>query len=97
MTGGSYNYIFANLEDELIDRMYDPELDDMIKDLIKLLYDLEWWQSGDTNEEKYRKTVKEFKTKWFTKKGRKFNLKRIIKEKTEKLKQILSQILETNK
>ena len=65
MSGGSYNYISYQIDNELADRMFDAELNDLIKDLVKVTHDLEWWQSGDTSEERYRKTVSEFKKKWF--------------------------------
>ena len=37
----------------------------MMKDLVEVLHDVEWWQSGDICEDGYRKTVKAFKDKWF--------------------------------
>ena len=65
MSGGSYNYIYSRLEDECANQMYDAEMNDIIKDLVEVLHDLEWWQSGDTSEEVYRKTLDKFKKKWF--------------------------------
>ena len=65
MSGGSYDYICYTLEDECKGAMYDEEMNDMIKDLVEVLHDLEWWQSGDSSEEKYRETLAIFKKKWF--------------------------------
>ena len=65
MSGGSYSYEFYRVEDEYVGAMHDAELDDMMKDLVKVLHDVEWWQSSDIGEEDYRKTVKAFKAKWF--------------------------------
>ena len=65
MSGGSYDYIYSQLEDECENRMYDSEMNMMIKDLCKVLHDLEWWQSGDYSEVEYRKSVNKFKEKWF--------------------------------
>lgn len=65
MSGGSYNYIYSRLSEECENRMYDAEMDDLIKDLCEVLYDLEWWQSCDYSEDRYRKTLAEFKQKWF--------------------------------
>jgi hypothetical protein len=65
MSGGSYNYIYSRLEDECANQMYDAEMNDLIKDLVEVLHDLEWWQSGDTSEERYRETLAKFKKKWF--------------------------------
>lgn len=65
MSGGSYNYMYSQIENEYSGRMYDVELDDMMSDLVRLLHDLEWWKSGDYGEEDYRETVTSFKKKWF--------------------------------
>lgn len=65
MSGGSYNYAFHYIDEEYVGKMYDSQLNEMMKDLVKVLYDLEWWRSGDINEEEYRQTVTKFKRKWF--------------------------------
>ena len=65
MSGGSYSYIFSTLSMECEGRMYDAEMNDLIKDLCDLLHALEWWQSGDTSESTYREELSRFKAKWF--------------------------------
>lgn len=65
MSGGSYDYIYFKLQEECVDRMYDAEMNDLISDLVNVLHDLEWWQSGDTCEDAYKKTLGKFKKKWF--------------------------------
>lgn len=65
MSGGSHNYICYRLEEECKGGMYDAEMNDLIEDLVEVLHDLEWWQSCDSSEEKYRKTLARFKKKWF--------------------------------
>lgn len=65
MSGGSYNYIYSKLSDECEDRMYDDEMNDMIRDLCEVLKALEWWRSSDTSEKSYRTKLYEFKRKWF--------------------------------
>ena len=65
MSGGSYSYIYSRLEEECVGRMYDAEMNDLIKDLCDLLHTLEWWQSGDTSEDRYRENLSRFKSKWF--------------------------------
>lgn len=65
MSGGSYSYIYSRLEEECGGRMYDAEMNDLIKDLCDLLHTLEWWQSGDTSEDRYREKLSCFKAKWF--------------------------------
>jgi hypothetical protein len=66
MSGGSFDYLFYRVEDTYSGEMRDKELNKLMDDLIKVLHDLEWWQSGDISEEDYRKTVIEFKTKWLS-------------------------------
>lgn len=41
MSGGSYNYMYCRIEEEYVDRMYDSQLNEVMKDLCKLLHDLE--------------------------------------------------------
>lgn len=65
MSGGSYDYIYSRLLDECSGQMFDPEMEEMLKDFAEVLHDLEWWRSYDISEEKYRDTVKKFKDKWF--------------------------------
>lgn len=65
MSGGSYNYIYSRLSEECENRMYDSEMNMLIKDLCEVLHDLEWWQSCDYSEEQYRETIAKFKQKWF--------------------------------
>ena len=77
MSGGSYSYIYSRLLSECEGNMYDAEMDDMIRDLAEVLHDLEWWQSSDYSEDKYRATLTRFKAKWF-KGSRKERLKGYI-------------------
>ena len=64
MSGGSYNYIYSTLKNECEGQMYDSEMNLLIKDLCKVLHDLEWWKSDDYSEDQYRRTVDKFKNKW---------------------------------
>lgn len=66
MSGGSFGYIYSLFENEVVGKLCDPEMNDLARDLVKILHDAEWWTSGDISEEYYRKTVKHFKEKWFT-------------------------------
>ena len=65
MSGGRYNYTCYRVGEEYVGRMYDKELDGMMKDLAKLLHTLEWWQSADSSEDEYREAVRAFKKNWF--------------------------------
>lgn len=84
MSGGSYCYMFGRIEEEYVGRMYDSQLNEMMKDLVKVLHDLEWWQSCDTGEETYRRTVTEFKNKWF--KQTKIDVQKQIESEFEETK-----------
>ncbi len=65
MSGGSLNYICYTIEDVLVGEMYDEFMNEFVKDFAELTRDLEWWLSADYGEETYRKSLKEFKNKWF--------------------------------
>jgi hypothetical protein len=65
MSGGSHEYTYLQVEEFYDKGMYDEEMNLFIPDLVKVLHDLEWWKSCDIDEEDYRKTLKEFKDKWF--------------------------------
>lgn len=84
MSGGSYNYMYCRINDEYVDRMFDSQLNSMMKDLVDVLHDLEWWQSCDYSEETYRESVKKFKKKWF--KQTKIDVQKQIESKLEQTK-----------
>ena len=65
MSGGSHNYIYYRIEEDLCGQMEDKELDDLMRDIAQLAHDLEWYHSCDTDKEDYMETVKTFKQKWF--------------------------------
>lgn len=64
MSGGSYNYMYSAILHEYGGRVYDDEFDKLLHDLVKVLHDLEWWQSSDISESDYKKTLNKFKKKW---------------------------------
>ena len=78
MSGGSYDYVFAKVDNECNGRMYDYEMNDFIIDFVEVLHKLEWWQSGDLGEEDYRKCLNKFKAKWFNADSRDVRLKGYI-------------------
>ena len=65
MSGGSRNYFYHELEDQA-GTMHDREMDELVSDLAEIMHDLEWWESGDYNEDAYREAVQKFKAKWFS-------------------------------
>ena len=93
MSGGSYDYMYSRVEEEYADRMFDSQLNTMMKYLAGLLHELEWWQSGDYNEETYREAVKKFKKKWL--KQTKIDVWRVINKCCEdKLKKYIFNVKE---
>ena len=92
MSGGSFNYLYRQVATEYIGKMHDMEIDDLMTDLITLLHDLEWWQSNDYDEEQYRKTVRQFKGKWFSA-DRNKRLIKYIDEAMEKLAVELNEMI----
>ena len=91
-SGGSYSYIYSSLDNECSGRMYDLEMNELIKDLIPVLKAVEWWQSCDSGEEDYREEVKKFKDKWF-KQTRNKRLKKIIDDSLDKQRQELYNLI----
>lgn len=85
MSGGSHGYIYSQIQDELCGQMYDAELNDLMKDIVELAHDLEWYDSSDISEESYKKTVTEFKKKWF-KADRDDRLKSYIDKAVDKMR-----------
>lgn len=65
MSGGSRDYVYYRIKDDLAGKMYDAELDDLMSDIADLAHDVEWYDSGDICEETYRESVAKFKEKWF--------------------------------
>ena len=88
----SYDNISIKVEYDLVGYMFDTELNQMMKDLVPVLEDLEEWQEGDIGEEQYRETVTEFKAKWF--KRNKCDIEELVNEVFENKKQELLKELE---
>ena len=64
MSGGSFNYGYAELLNTYQGEMMDPVMEAMLVDFAKVLHDLEWYASADIGEESYRRSVERFKSKW---------------------------------
>lgn len=47
-----------------INPMHDRELSELVWDTICLIHSLDWYQSGDTDEDTYNADAKWFKNKW---------------------------------
>lgn len=88
----SYDNISIKVEYDLVGYMFDNELNQMMKDLVPVLEDLEKWQESDIGEEQYRETVTKYKSKWF--KRKKCDIEALVNEEFEKKKQELLKELE---
>ena len=93
MSGGSHNYIYYSIEEYLVGQMEDRELDDLMKDIVTIAHDLEWYHSNDISHNKYRESVRKFKDKWF-KQSREERLKKYIEESIQKTKEELLDMIE---
>lgn len=96
MSGDSKDYVCYRIEDDLAGKMYDAELDDLMKDIAELAHDVEWYDSGDTCEDTYRKSVAKFKKKWFGS-DRNTRLKDYIDTKLDETKKELYQMIGVSK
>ena len=79
MSGGRLNYFYSSLEEHIGD-FGDKELDNLVKDLVELFHDREWYLSGDTGEGSWRETRDKFKAKWFTELGRKDRIEKYLRQ-----------------
>ena len=92
MSGGSHDYVFCRIEEELCGQMHDAELNDLIKDIARLAHDLEWFDSGDIGNDEYKECIAKFKTKWF-KSNRIERLKGYVDKGVEDLRKELYALL----
>lgn len=87
MSGGSMDYFYCRLE-EYSNVLGDKELNDLVKDLVKVFHDKEWFDSCDYSEGDYNKTVAEFKAKWFGRSDEE-RIKSIVNNKVKEIYQTL--------
>lgn len=84
MSGGSMNYFYSKL-DMYTDVFNDPEMNDLLKDLVALFHDKEWADSGDTCDGTYNEALLKFKNKWFKSGARTKRLHGYIDDKVSEL------------
>lgn len=84
MSGGSLSYFYSSLGEHIGD-FGDRELDDLVRDLVKLFHDREWYLSGDTGEGSWRESRDKFKAKWFAELGRKDRIEKYLKQLSSEL------------
>lgn len=92
MSGGSHNYIYYKIEEELVGQMEDEELDDLMNDIATLAHDLEWYHNSDKSRDDYRETVQKFKSKWF-KGNREERLKGYVDKAIDDVRQEMYKLL----
>ena len=88
MSGGSLNYFYCQLEDHVGD-FGDKELDELVKDLVELFHDREWYLSSDTGVGDWNEARDAFKAKWFTKHGRGERIEKYLSELSEEVRKSL--------
>lgn len=64
MSGGHYNYLYSTIEHTYSREFEFFELEEMFRDFIKVLKDLEWYRSDDISQEDYHETAEKFIKKW---------------------------------
>lgn len=84
MSGGSLNYFYYQLEDQ-VGVFRDKELDELVADLAELFHDREWYDSGDYGKGDWLESRDAFKEKWFTKHGREERIERYLEEYKEEI------------
>ena len=86
MSGGYFDYAYLHLI-PFKGNMEDEEMNELMEDLINLLYELEWYKSGDTGIEDYKKSLNDFKNKWIRNNSRDNRFLNYINTYLENLKE----------
>ena len=89
MSGGSMDYACYKVS-EIAEIEEDLVIKNMLKDLSDYLHDEEWYRSADIGRERYIKTRKEFKKKWF---DTPIDLKPYIDEEIERIKNEMYELI----
>lgn len=93
MSGGYFGYydtqlkseIFGYCENKPIRNVFeDKEITELVWDVFELIHSFDYYQQGDSDEEKYLKDKKKFKDKWL--KSDPERCKRIIDEAIAEVK-----------
>lgn len=72
MSGGTFDYIDSRLKSEIFgygehfhNALGDSEISHLVWDVLDLLHDYDWYKAGDTCEETWQRSMRDFKKKWF--------------------------------
>lgn len=94
MSGGHFNYIDSQLKSEIFgwsdkprNVFEDKEISQLVWDVLDLIHEYDWYESGDTCEKDYFEAKNKFKDKWL--KSDNERCKRIIDETITELKEEL--------
>ena len=97
MSGGRFNYMDSTLKHEIYgwtdaprNVFEDREISELVWDVLNLIHDFDWYDSGDTCKETYLKAKAEFKKKWLSNRG--VRVRHIV---DEALKQCKDELYET--
>lgn len=76
MSGGCFDYRNDSLKNDIFgwgdkptNVFEDREISELIWDIFNLIHAYDWYVSGDTCEDTYRKHISRFKRKWFSNRG----------------------------
>lgn len=72
-------------------RFEDVEISELIFDVFCLIHSYDWYASGDTGEDDYRKDVEYFKRKWFGKTARQ-RAEKVAKDAIEEFSEDIKKI-----
>ncbi len=99
MSGGHFNYDDDRLKNTIFDyedkpsnQFQDPEISELVFDVLTLIHDYDWYISGDTGREDWLKAKKEFKRKWL-RKNNLDTLEKLIDSRIEATRSELKEML----
>ncbi len=99
MSGGHFNYEDSQLkntifdwEDKASNQFQDPEISELVFDVLTLIHDYDWYISGDTSRETWLEAKLDFKKKWL-RKNNVDTLEKIIESRIEATRSELKEML----
>lgn len=94
MSGGRFDYKDRELRDEIFgwrdtwcDRFEDREISELVWDILNLIHEFDWYNSGDTGEDEWLEAKHKFKMKWLP--NNEARTKRVIDDCIEDAKEEL--------
>jgi len=99
MSGGHFNYDDGRLKDTIFDydskptnQFEDPEIAELVFDVLTLIHDYDWYVSGDTGRDTWLEAKAVFKKKWLRKSNLE-TLEKIIEARIEATRSELKEML----